>query len=160
MGPSGRGDPDQGPEHGHPHGRGRGRLGRPCPGDAGGLRVGPRSAGADPGPASYGGGGTEPTVTDANVSRRMPPRLLGGEMGLDVDAARGVQEVGKPSGSRSARAAEGILGVVNANMAGALRLCRSRSGYDPRDFAIVAFGGAGPLHANAVAKVMGSSCTR
>jgi N-methylhydantoinase A len=124
----------------------------------GALRVGPQSAGADPGPACYGRGGTEPTVTDANVIvGHLPPRLLGGEIELDVDAAKeAVQKIGDALGLDLNQAAEGILDIVNENMAGALRLVSVQRGYDPRDFALVAFGGAGPLHANAVAKVMGS----
>ncbi len=123
------------------------------------LRVGPQSAGADPGPAAYGKGGTEPTVTDANVVLgHLPPRLLGGEMELDVEAARtAVQTVADAMGLPSVEAAaEGILAIVNENMAGALRLVSVQRGHDPRDFALVAYGGAGPLHANAVAKIMGS----
>jgi N-methylhydantoinase A len=124
----------------------------------GALRVGPQSAGADPGPASYGKGGTEPTVTDANVIvGHLPPQLLGGEMQLDVEAAKAaVQKIGDALGLDLYQAAEGILDIVNENMAGALRLVSVQRGYDPRDFALVAFGGAGPMHANAVAKVMGS----
>jgi N-methylhydantoinase A len=124
----------------------------------GALRVGPQSAGADPGPACYGKGGTEPTVTDANVIvGHLPPRLLGGEMELDVEAAKAVvQRIGDALGLDVHEAAEGILDIVNENMAGALRLVSVQRGYDPRDFALVAFGGAGPMHANAVAKVMGS----
>src|SRR6266508_813960 len=123
------------------------------------LRVGPQSAGAEPGPAAYGKGGTEPTVTDANVVLgHLPPRLLGGEMELDVDAAReAVQKVADAIGLESVeQAAEGILAIVNENMAGALRLVSVQRGHDPRDFALVAYGGAGPLHANALAKLMGS----
>ena len=123
------------------------------------LRVGPQSAGADPGPASYGRGGAEPTVTDANVVLgHLPPRLLGGEMELDVDAARAsVQTIADAMGLGSAEeAAEGILAIVNENMAGALRLVSVQRGHDPREFALVAYGGAGPLHANAVAEIMGS----
>ena len=123
------------------------------------LRVGPQSAGADPGPAAYGRGGTEPTVTDANVVLgHLPPRLLGGEMALDADAARtAVQQVADAMGLASAEeAAEGILAIVNENMAGALRLVSVQRGHDPREFALVAYGGAGPLHANAVAEIMGS----
>jgi N-methylhydantoinase A len=124
----------------------------------GALRVGPQSAGADPGPACYGRGGTEPTVTDANVIvGHLPPQLLGGEMQLDVEAAKAaVQKIGDALGLDVHQAAEGILDIVNENMAGALRLVSVQRGYDPRDFALVAFGGAGPMHANAVAKVMGS----
>jgi N-methylhydantoinase A len=124
----------------------------------GALRVGPQSAGADPGPACYGRGGTEPTVTDANVIvGHLPPQLLGGEMQLDADAAKAaVQKIGDALGLDVHQAAEGIIDIVNENMAGALRLVSVQRGYDPRDFALVAFGGAGPMHANAVAKVMGS----
>jgi N-methylhydantoinase A len=123
------------------------------------LRVGPQSAGADPGPAAYGRGGEEPTVTDANVVLgHLPPSLLGGEMQLDVDAARSaVQKVADAMGLASVEeAAEGILAIVNENMAGALRLVSVQRGHDPREFALVAYGGAGPLHANAVAEIMGS----
>ncbi|MBM3679714.1 MAG: hydantoinase/oxoprolinase family protein, partial [Actinobacteria bacterium] len=88
----------------------------------------------------------------------LPPRLLGGEMALDVDAARAaVQTIADAVGLDSvAAAAEGILAIVNENMAGALRVVSVQRGHDPRDFALVAYGGAGPLHANAVAKIMGS----
>ena len=123
------------------------------------LRVGPQSAGAEPGPAAYGKGGEEPTVTDANVVLgHLPPSLLGGEMTLDVDGARAaVQKIADAMGLASAEeAAEGIVAIVNENMAGALRLVSVQRGHDPRDFALVAYGGAGPLHANAVAKLMGS----
>jgi N-methylhydantoinase A len=123
------------------------------------LRVGPQSAGAEPGPAAYGKGGTEPTVTDANVVLgHLPPRLLGGEMELDVEAARAaVQTVADAMGLDSVeQAAEGILAIVNENMAGALRLVSVQRGHDPREFALVAYGGAGPLHANALAQLMGS----
>jgi N-methylhydantoinase A len=123
------------------------------------LRVGPQSAGAQPGPAAYGQGGVEPTVTDANVVLgHLPPRLLGGEMQLDVEAARAaVQSVADAMGLDSVeQAAEGIVAIVNENMAGALRLVSVQRGHDPRDFALVAYGGAGPLHANALASLMGS----
>jgi N-methylhydantoinase A len=123
------------------------------------LRVGPQSAGAEPGPAAYGKGGAEPTVTDANVVLgHLPPSLLGGEMQLDTEAARSaVQTVADAMGLDSVeQAAEGILAIVNENMAGALRLVSVQRGHDPRDFALVAYGGAGPLHANALAKLMGS----
>ncbi len=123
------------------------------------LRVGPDSAGAAPGPAAYGKGGELPTVTDANVVLgHLPPQLLGGEMTLDVDAARAaVQTIADAMGLASVEeAAEGMLAIVNENMAGALRLVSVQRGHDPRDFALVAYGGAGPLHANAVAELMGS----
>ncbi len=123
------------------------------------LRVGPQSAGADPGPAAYGRGGEEPTVTDANiVLGHLPPQLLGGEMQLDAAAARAaVQKVADAMGLETVEeAAEGILAIVNENMAGALRLVSVQRGHDPREFALVAYGGAGPLHANAVAEIMGS----
>jgi N-methylhydantoinase A len=123
------------------------------------LRVGPQSAGAEPGPAAYGKGGAEPTVTDANVVLgHLPPSLLGGEMQLDTEAAcSAVQTVADAMGLDSVeQAAEGILAIVNENMAGALRLVSVQRGHDPRDFALVAYGGAGPLHANALAKLMGS----
>jgi len=124
----------------------------------GALRVGPQSAGADPGPACYGKGGTDPTVTDANVVvGHLPPQLIGGEMQLDAEAAKtAVQTIGDALGLDVHQAAQGILDIVNENMAGALRLVSVQRGYDPRDFALVAFGGAGPMHANAVAKLMGS----
>src|SRR3954471_2167840 len=123
------------------------------------LRVGPQSSGAEPGPAAYGKGGEEPTVTDANVVLGpLPPQLLGGEMQLDAEAARAaVQKVADAMGLESAeQAAEGILAIVNENMAGALGLVSVQRGHDPRDFALVAYGGAGPLHASALAKLMGS----
>lgn len=122
------------------------------------LRVGPESAGAEPGPAAYGRGGTAPTVTDANVVvGHLPPRLIGGEMALDVEAARSaVGQVAEAIGLSLDEAAEGILKIVNENMAGALRVISVQRGHDPREFALVAFGGAGPLHANAVAELMGS----
>jgi len=122
------------------------------------LRVGPESAGAAPGPAAYGQGGEEPTVTDANVVvGHLPPRLIGGEMELDVERAKqAVDKVGGAIGLSTEQAADGILAIANETMAGALRLVSVQRGHDPRDFALVAFGGAGPLHANAVAKLMGS----
>lgn len=122
------------------------------------LRVGPQSAGADPGPACYGKGGTEATVTDANVVLgHLPLRLLGGEMVLDEEAAKAaVARIGRKLGLDVYRAAQGILDIVNENMHGALRLVSVQRGYDPRNFALVAFGGAGPLHANAVANLIGS----
>ena len=123
------------------------------------LRVGPQSAGADPGPASYGGGGTEPTVTDANVVLGyLPGELAGGEVTLDVEAGRqAVATVADAMGLESIEsAAAGIVDIVNENMFGALRLVSVQQGYDPRDFALVSFGGAGPLHANALGRLTGS----
>ncbi|MGI9452572.1 MAG: hydantoinase/oxoprolinase family protein [Geminicoccaceae bacterium] len=119
----------------------------------GALRVGPQSAGAIPGPACYGLGGTEPTVTDANVVLgRLPPRLLGGDMPLNVAAAEeAVGKIARTMGLDLHRAAAGILDIVNENMLGALRLVTVQQGLDPRDFALVAFGGAGPLHGNGMA---------
>lgn len=124
----------------------------------GALRVGPQSAGADPGPACYGKGGEEPTVTDANVVLGyLPPELLGGEMILDSElAVRAVKKVADALGLSLHQAAEGIYDIVNENMFGALRLVSVQRGYDPRQFALVALGGAGPLHANALARLIGS----
>jgi N-methylhydantoinase A len=123
----------------------------------GALRVGPDSAGAVPGPACYGKGGDKPTVTDANVVLgRLPPRLLGGKMILDTKAAE--EAVGKIARALSLdlhQAAQGILDIVNENMFGALRLVTVQKGLDPRDFALVPFGGAGPLHGNAMAMLAG-----
>ena len=123
------------------------------------LRVGPQSAGADPGPAAYGKGGVEPSVTDANVVLGyLPTTLAGGEITLDEAAARtAVSTVAQTMGLDSVEeAAAGIIDIVNENMLGGLRLVSVQQGYDPRDFALVAFGGAGPLHANALAKLTGS----
>ena len=123
------------------------------------LRVGPQSAGASPGPAAYGKDGTEPTVTDANVVLGyLPSSLAGGEIPLDAAAARtAVQAIADAIGLESAEAAaQGIIDIVNENMLGGLRLVSVQQGFDPRDFALVAFGGAGPLHANALAKLTGS----
>jgi N-methylhydantoinase A len=124
----------------------------------GALRVGPQSAGAEPGPACYGKGGEEPTVTDANlVLGHLPPRLLGGEITLDIVAAKqAVQKIAQAMGLNLYEAARGIIDIVNENMFGALRLVSVQRGYDPRDFALVAFGGAGPLHVNALSQLTGS----
>jgi N-methylhydantoinase A len=118
--------------------------------EAGGLRVGPESAGADPGPACYGRGGTRPTVTDANVvlGRVDPAWFAGGQMTLDVDAARrAISELGAQLGLDTVELAEGICDVINAKMAQAIRTLTVEKGIEPRDFALVAFGGAGPMHA-------------
>jgi N-methylhydantoinase A len=124
--------------------------------DAGGaLRVGPRSAGAVPGPVCYGQGGTVPTITDANLllGRLNPAFFLGGEIALDVDASRAaiLAQCAQPLGIELVAAANGIIEIANAHMMGAMRLVSIQRGYDPRDFVLVAFGGAGPLHANALA---------
>ncbi len=123
------------------------------------LRVGPQSAGASPGPAAYAAGGTEPTVTDANVVLGyLPTDLAGGEITLDRDAARAaVKTIADAIGLDSVEAAAaGMIDIVNENMFGALRLVSVQQGFDPRDFALVAFGGAGPLHANALGKLTGA----
>ena len=122
------------------------------------LRVGPQSAGAVPGPATYGRGGEVPTVTDANVVLGyLPENLLGGTFRLDREAAsRAVQTVADALGLTLMEAAAGIVSIVNETMFGALRLVSVQQGYDPRDFALMAFGGAGPLHGNAMGKLMGS----
>ena len=123
----------------------------------GALRVGPESAGARPGPACYGHGGTLPTVTDANVVLgRLPPSLLGGEMALDAAAsASALAPIARALNLDLHQAAQGVLDIVNENMFGALRLVTVQKGLDPRDFALVAFGGAGPLHGNALATLAG-----
>src|SRR3954449_2266765 len=123
------------------------------------LRVGPQSAGADPGPAAYGKGGTAPTVTDANVVLGyLPPSLAGGEISLDAEASRAaVAKIAEAMGLASPEAAAaGIVDIVNENMLGGLRLVSVQQGFDPRDFALVAFGGAGPLHANALGRLTGA----
>ena len=123
------------------------------------LRVGPQSAGAVPGPAAYGNGGLEPTVTDANIVLGYLPSQarLGGDMAIDVDAAQlAVGRIASDLGLSVEAAAEGIYNIVNENMFGALRLVSVEQGHDPREFALIAFGGAGPLHANALGKLMGS----
>jgi N-methylhydantoinase A len=118
--------------------------------EAGGLRVGPESAGADPGPACYGRGGTRPTVTDANLvlGRVDPAWFAGGRMTLDVEAARAaVAGLADELGLETVELAEGICDVINAKMAQAIRTLTVEKGIEPRDFALVAFGGAGPMHA-------------
>jgi N-methylhydantoinase A len=124
----------------------------------GALRVGPQSAGAVPGPVAYGKGGTLPTVTDANVVLGyLPENLLGGAFRLDREGARAaVQTIADALGVDLMAAARGIIDIVNENMFGALRMISVQQGYDPRDFACMGFGGAGPLHVNAVARLMGS----
>lgn len=125
----------------------------------GALKVGPLSAGASPGPACYGQGGPEPTVTDANlVLGRLGPVTRPGENNsLDAESARRAihDRIAKPLGITVERAAEGIITVVNAGMTGALRLISVQRGYDPREFMLMAFGGAGPLHAAELARETG-----
>ena len=127
--------------------------------DAGGLlKVGPQSAGAYPGPAAYGRGGTAATVTDANVvlGRLNPVSLLGGRMAVHANRAReAIAALAGRLGVDPVRAAAGVIEIINANMMGAVRVISVEEGEDPRDFALVAFGGAGPLHAADVARQMG-----
>ena len=124
-----------------------------------GLHVGPQSAGAEPGPAAYGRGGSEPTVADANIvlGRLHPNRFLGGAMALDEAAARQVimEKIATPLGLSLEQAAAGIIRIANANMERAVRVSSAEKGYDPRDITLVAFGGAGPLHAAALAEAAG-----
>jgi N-methylhydantoinase A len=123
--------------------------------EAGSLRNGPQSAGATPGPACYGRGNEHPTNTDANlVLGRLGETLIGGAMTLDRSAAEHAIStyIGEPLSLELVEAAEAIIKVANANMADAVRLISIRRGYDPREFCLVAFGGAGPLHAAALAK--------
>src|SRR5919206_1201126 len=127
---------------------------------SGALQVGPASAGADPGPASYGRGGEEPTVTDAHVVlHRLPPGMrLGDEIELHEEAARqAVQKVAEPLGLSLEDAAEAILQITNENMHAALRVVSVERGYDPRKFGLVAFGGAAPMHANSLGHLIQSS---
>ncbi|RXZ51636.1 hydantoinase/oxoprolinase family protein [Agromyces binzhouensis] len=126
--------------------------------EAGALRVGPRSAGAQPGPACYGRGGTEPTVTDANavLGRVDPDWFAGGRMSLDVAAAHdAVGLLAAGFGMEAVDLAEGILDIANAKMAQAIRTLTVEHGREPADFALVAFGGAGPMHAEAIARELG-----
>jgi len=113
----------------------------------GGLKVGPKSAGADPGPLCYGRGGAEPTTTDAHLALgRIPPRLLGGEIPLSVERARdGIAALASRLGLEPARAAEGILEIAAWNQANAIQQVSVKRGLDPRDYTLVAFGGSGPL---------------
>ena len=123
--------------------------------DAGSLRNGPQSAGADPGPACYGRGNTTPTNTDANLALgRLGTSLAGGQIVLDKAASETAVRTGvaEPLGMGTVAAAKAIVSVANANMADAVRLISISRGYDPRDFALVAFGGAGALHGVALAK--------
>jgi N-methylhydantoinase A len=125
---------------------------------AGGLQVGPRSAGADPGPACYGRGGVEPTVTDANVVLGYMPAVTvaDGQISISADlAAQAVRRVAEPLGLTLIEAASGIHRIANARMTRALRAVSSEKGRDPRDFALIAYGGAGPIHAAGLAEDLG-----
>ncbi len=126
---------------------------------SGRLQVGPRSAGAKPGPVCYGRGGVEPTVTDVNLilGRLDASTFLGGEFGLDLDAARRAldERIAQPLGLTRDQAAAGILAVVVAKLGGAIKLSLFERGLDPRDFALMSFGGAGGLHAVEVAQELG-----
>ena len=135
----------------HTIGAGGGSVGHVS---AGGLRVGPRSAGAEPGPACYGSGGSEPTVTDANLHLGRLPSIarLAGGMALDAAAAEvALGTVGETLGLDAAELATGMVAVADSTMANAIREITVLRGIDPRSFALVAFGGAGPLHAAALA---------
>jgi N-methylhydantoinase A len=138
----------------HEVGTGGGSLARVD--EAGGIHVGPESAGAEPGPVCYGRGGVEPTVTDANLvlGRLDPDSFIGGEHGLDpVAARRAIEErVARPLGLETETAASGIVRIAVANMANAVRVVTTERGLDPRDFVLVAYGGGGPLHAAALAR--------
>ena len=137
-------------------GAGGGSIARVTP--TGALSVGPESAGAVPGPVSYGRGGSEPTVTDANLTLgRLIPTLLDGRIALDRAAAERaiVDRVGRPLGLDLARAARGILSIVDNNMIGAIRVVSVERGHDPRDFVLLPFGGAGPLHGTSLARLLG-----
>jgi N-methylhydantoinase A len=140
----------------HTVGAGGGSIAWRDPGGA--LRVGPRSAGADPGPACYGRGGTEPTVTDANLllGYLAPDSPLAGGITVNVDAARHALEgLSRELGLELPEAAEGIVRVANAEMLRALRVVTVERGIDPRRYTLLAFGGAGPLHAAAIASELG-----
>src|SRR5215471_3590186 len=126
---------------------------------AGALRVGPRSAGADPGPACYGRGGTEPTVTDCNLllGYLNQGSLLGGELAIDFKQAEAAvrERLARPLGIDTRAAAAAVIEVANHAMAEVLKIVSVRRGLDPRDFVLAAFGGAGPLHAAALASELG-----
>lgn len=122
------------------------------------LKVGPQSAGADPGPACYARGGTRATVTDANLQlgRINPEGLAGGRLTLDREAARrALEELGAPLGMEARAVAEGMIAIVDAAMADAMRVMTVRRGLDPADYTLFAFGGAGALHAAALARELG-----
>ena len=124
----------------------------------GGLRIGPQSAGAAPGPVCYGRGGTEPTVTDAHlVLGHLPPGLLDGGFALDVEAARQAirDRIAIPLGLNVETAARGILAIVDNHMVGAIRVVSVERGHDPRGLTLLPFGGAGPLHGGPLARLLG-----
>jgi N-methylhydantoinase A len=126
--------------------------------DAGSLKVGPESAGADPGPAAYGKGGKQATVTDANIvaGRISPSRLLGGHLKPNYDlAVRAIRSLSSKLGTSVDKTAENILRIANSNMSKALSLVSLERGRDPREFTLIAFGGSGPLHACDLAKELG-----
>jgi len=142
----------------HTVGAGGGSIARVDPGGA--LRVGPQSAGADPGPICYGRGGTEVTVTDAHVwlGRLPPDAFLGGERALDRDAvAEPLARIAHALGTTREAAAEGVIAVADATMERALRVISVERGHDPRDFAVLAFGGAGGLHVAELVARLGAS---
>jgi N-methylhydantoinase A len=125
---------------------------------SGGVRVGPQSAGAEPGPVCYGRGGSEPTVTDASVVLGYinPDYFAGGTMALDADAAhRALEQLGERLGLSAVEAAAGVHRIVNSKMADEIRLVSVKRGYDPREFALVALGGAGPVHGGRLATELG-----
>ena len=129
---------------------------------SGSLTVGPRSAGAVPGPVCYGRGGTEPTVTDAHlVLGHLPPYLLKGSLPLNRAASAAAIErvIAKPLGLGVEEAARGILAVIDNNMVGAIRVVSVERGHDPRDFVLLPFGGAGPLHSGALGRLLGAKKT-
>ena len=126
---------------------------------AGLLKVGPESAGAVPGPVCYDAGGTQPTVTDAHVvlGRIDPQYFLGGRMSISGELAEQAvrKKIGEPLNMEPQEAAQGILDVVNANMVRILRVVSVTRGFDPRNYTLVAYGGAGPLHAGDLARELG-----
>jgi N-methylhydantoinase A len=125
----------------------------------GALMVGPQSAGAEPGPACYGRGGEEPTVTDAHlILGHLPPSLLDGQMALDLGRAeQAVRRIAEPLGLSLHEAARGVLAIADNNMVGAIRVVSVERGHDPRGLTLVPFGGAGPLHGTALASLLGIS---
>jgi N-methylhydantoinase A len=120
----------------------------------GGLRVGPQSAGSQPGPVCYGRGGTAPTVSDANAALGYLQDLTGGSLQLDVDGARRelASQIGVPLGLDAMGAASGVYRLVNAHMADAMRVMMSESAVNPQELTLMAYGGAGPVHASALAR--------